>query len=188
MNGKPAGAISPDPEVRVGLALAAARESLALACREADGARADPGRLRWVALGIVSALQGALVAALSGYDTAETAAILHPSQPDRIAPVALLLRRARSQEFLNPPERVDLSQGGQGAAERILAARNAAVHALSLDIPDSFAGDAQRVLGIIRHLVLEAPAFNAKPHAVTIALLKDDLHRLEKLMEVFKPA
>lgn len=188
MNVRTSGAISPDPEVRVRLALAAAHESLALAAREAEGAGADKGRLRWVALGIVSALQGTLVAALSGYDTAETQAILHPSQPDRIAPVALLLRRARSQEYLNPPERVDLSQGGQGATERMLAARNAAVHALSLEIPESFASDAQRVLGIIRHLVLDAPAFDAKAHGMMIALLRDDLGRLSAVLEAIKPA
>ena len=46
------------------LALYAALQALKLARREADGAAQDPARLRWAALGIVSALQGALVAAL----------------------------------------------------------------------------------------------------------------------------
>ena len=36
----------------------------------------------------------ALVAALSGYDTAKEDAVRDPSHPERIAPVAMLLRRA----------------------------------------------------------------------------------------------
>ena len=161
------------------LALCAALQALKLARREADGAAQDPARLRWAALGIVSALQGALVAALSGYETATIDAVQNPSQPERIAPVAFLLRRARSAEFLNAPELVELSGSRQRALERVIDVRNAAVHALSVEIPETLARDMRVATALIEHLVAQAPAFDPAPVRVVSALIADELKALE---------
>jgi hypothetical protein len=168
-----------DRRTRVRLALDAALEALKLTRREAEGAARDPARLRWAALGIVSTLQGALVAALSGYETATIDAVQNPSQPERIAPVAFLLRRARSADFLIAPERVELSGSRQRALERVIDVRNAAVHALSVEIPDTFVRDMRVAAGLVRHLVLEAPAFDPAPVRVVSALIADELTALE---------
>jgi len=174
--------IPEDRAARVRLALDAAHEALCLARREADGG--DP---RWMALGIVSALQGALVAALSGYETARVEDVLNPSQANRIAPVALLLRRARSPEFLNPPERVEQTGSQQRALERVIGVRNSAVHALNVHVPGSFAADARIVLGLIARLVLEAPAFDAAPLGVLTALIADELAALRRALAAARP-
>ncbi|MFN7165090.1 MAG: hypothetical protein ACK4P2_09770 [Hyphomonas sp.] len=175
-----------DRTSRVRLALEASLEALKLSRREADGAASDPARLRWAALGIVSTLQGALVAALSGYDNADPEAVLNPSQRDRIAPVALLLRRARSGEYLNAPERVDLPGSGQRALDRVIQVRNAAVHALSVDVPDTFAEDAGVAARLIAHLVLKAPAFDPSPVRLVTALLADELNALGAALRELK--
>lgn len=169
---------SPDPQARIAEALEAALEALKLARREAEGSLSDPARLRWTALGLVSALQAALVAALSGYDTAKEDAVRDPSHPERIAPVAMLLRRARSAEYMNAPERVDLPGRLQRALERIMAVRNAAVHALRVETPESFAADARAVAALVEHLVLDAPAFDAAKARLQIVLIGDELKAL----------
>ncbi len=173
------GPVPQDRGERVRLALVTALEALKLARREAEGAAGDSSRLRWAALGIVSTLQGALVAALSGYETATLDAVQNPSQPERIAPVAFLLRRARSGEYLNAPERVELSGSRQRALERVIDVRNAAVHALSVEVPETFVQDMRVAAGLIRHLVLEAPAFDPAPVRVVSALIADELTALE---------
>lgn len=142
-----------DREARLHAAVASAHEALCLARREAEGAVHDRARLRWVALGLVSALQGALVAALSVYETAGVNAVQDPAHPERLAPVALLLRRARSTEFLEPPEQIALSGSQQRALERVIGVRHAAVHALAVEVPESFAEDAQVTAGLIRRLI-----------------------------------
>lgn len=173
---------SPDPGARISEALEAALEALKLACREGEGARADPARRRWVALGLVSALQAALVAALSGYDTAKEDAVQDPSHPDRIAPVALLLRRARSREFLNDPERLELSGSQQRAIDRIIGMRNAAVHALRVETPETFVADARAAVQLIRHLVLDAPAFGPASVRLQVLLIADALKALQAVL------
>lgn len=173
---------SPDPGARIGEALEAALEALKLAQREEEGARSDPARRRWVALGLVSALQAALVAALSGYDTAKEDAVQDPSHPERIAPVALLLRRARSHEFLNDPERLELSGSRQRAIDRIITMRNAAVHALRVEKPETFAADALAVVKLVRHLVLDAPAFGQGPARLQVVLIGDVLKALQAVL------
>jgi len=183
MTGDREASIPADRGLRVRMALEAAHEALGLARREADGARGDAARWRWVALGIVSTLQGALVAALSGYETAELEAVLNPSQPERIAPVAFLLRRARSGDYLNPPERVELSGSRQRALERVIDVRNAAVHALSVEIPESFAADVRTALHVIEHLVIEAPAFDPAPVRLITSLIADDIAGLRAALE-----
>ncbi|MFN4226272.1 MAG: hypothetical protein ACK4HR_08120 [Hyphomonas sp.] len=163
--------VDPDPEVRIRLALEGACEALKLAQREAEGARKDPRRLRWVAAGMVSALQALLVAALSGYDTAMPEAVLDPPQNDRVAPVTLLLRRARSQDYLAPPEKLELTAGRLHAIERIVQMRNASVHGLDATPPETFADDADILLAVIRHLAVEAPAYDRKKFRIQIILL-----------------
>lgn len=178
-------AVLPVPEdrgERVRLALDAALEALRLARREAEAAGEDAARLRWAALGLVSALQGALVAALSGYDTADTSAVLNPSQPDRIAPVALLLRRARSAELLNAPERVEINAARQRALERLIAVRNGAVHALPTGVPETFGPDARVAAGLLRFLVLDAPAFDPHKVSLLVAGFRIELDRLEQAL------
>ncbi|MFN3609182.1 MAG: hypothetical protein ACK4Y9_08970, partial [Hyphomonas sp.] len=108
---------SHDPGIRIGDALEAALEALRLAGRELVGTQTQPERWRWVALGLVSALQAALVAALSAYASARPEDVANPPQPGRIAPVGLLLRRARSSEYLNAPERLDLTGAQVRAVE-----------------------------------------------------------------------
>lgn len=171
-------AVPEDRNTRVRLALGAALEALKLARRETAGAATEPARFGWAALGMVSTLQGALVAALSGYETATISAVLNPSQPERIAPVAFLLRRARSGEYLNAPERVEMAGSRQRALERVIDVRNAAVHALSVEIPETFVQDMQVAARLIEHLVLQAPAFDPAPVRVVSALITDELKAL----------
>jgi hypothetical protein len=173
---------SPDSGARIREALEAVLEALKLALREEEGAHADPARRRWTSLGLVSALQAALVAALSGYDTAKEDAVQDPSHPERIAPVALLLRRARSHEFLNDPERLELSGSVQRALDRIIAMRNAAVHALRVETPETFAADALAAVHLIRHLVLEAPSFGNGAARLQVVLIGDVLNALQAVL------
>jgi hypothetical protein len=93
--------------------------------------------------------------------------------------VAFLLRRARSGEYLNSPERVELSGSRQRALERVIDVRNAAVHGLSVEIPDTFVRDMRVAAGLVRHLVLEVPAFDPAPVRVVSALITDELTALE---------
>ncbi len=94
---------------RIAASLDSVDEALRMARREVAGVDADAARWHWVSVGLVIALQGALVAALSGYETAADADVVDPSSPERFAPVTLLLRRARSTDFLNAPERVEIT-------------------------------------------------------------------------------
>lgn len=182
MTGHSDQAIPHDRLRRVRLALEGAYEALRLARREAEGANGDPARLRWVALGSISTLQGMLVAALSGYETASLDAVTNPARPDRIAPVALLLRRARSGEYLNPPERVELSGSRQRAIERVMDVRNSAVHALALDLPGTLVADLRAVLQLIEQLTFEAPAFDPASVRLFTALFADEVAGLRRAL------
>ncbi|ABI78235.1 hypothetical protein HNE_3211 [Hyphomonas neptunium ATCC 15444] len=169
---------SPDPETRIGDALEAALEALKLARRELVATDEEPGRWRWVALGLVSALQAALVAALSGYATARLEDVANPSQPNRIAPVTLLLRRARSPEHLNPPERLDLTGSQVRALEALTALRNAAVHGLGFDVPAAPHAMALAAVDVIRHLLLVHPAFEVSRFVLFLSLIDRELSLL----------
>lgn len=172
---------SPDAETRTRDALAAALSALRLARREIEAAEAEPERWRWAALGLVSALQAALVAALSGYDTARAEDIANPSQPERIAPVALLLRRARSSEHLEPPERLDLSGSAVRRLDTLIALRNAAVHGLGFHPPPEPFGLVQAGAGVIRHLLLDAPAFRPDRFAALLARIGQELTAIDRI-------
>lgn len=166
---------SPDPETRIADALEAALEALRLAGRELAGTDTQPERWRWVALGLVSALQAALVAALSGYASARPEDVANPSQSDRVAPITLLLRRARSSEHLNAPERLDLTGAQVRGLEELVAMRNAAVHGLGFALPENPAALARTAVDVIRHLLLTHPAFDVSGFVLFLSLIDREL-------------
>ena len=173
-------AFSQDSEIRIADALAGALEALRLARRELAGVGAEPQRWRWVCLGLVSALQASLVAALSGYATARPEDVANPSQPDRVAPIALLLRRARSAEHLNLPERLDLTGAEARRLDALIALRNAAVHGLGFELAAPPQELARAAIKVIRHLLRAHPAFDVSGHILVLALIDSELNGLEQ--------
>ena len=169
-------------EDTVGLALRSAVEALRLVRRELEDVDADPARWRWVALGMVTALQGSLVAALAGYETADPDAIRNPSSPERIAPTALLLRRARSDDYLETPERVKLTAGQAHRIERVIELRNSAAHGLVFAVPGSVRVDLRAALELIEHLVIRRPAFDPKSCHLVAALITDEIRAIRRLL------
>ena len=167
------------PRQRIGPALAAVLEGLKLARRELAGSETDPPRRRWVPVALVSALQAGLVAALSGYESAGEGDATDPSQPDRFAPIALLLRRARSAEYLNPPELLELPGRAVRDIELVVAARNGALHgpetAENLPVNDAF----RSVLLILQQVCLDHPSFPVEGHGVMLALIRDEISALQ---------
>lgn len=163
---------------RTAPALRAALEGLKLARRELAGTDADPERWRWVATGLVSALKAAMIAALSGYETASPEDAEDPLNPGKMAPLGLLLRRVRSARYLVAPERLDAGRGNVDAALRLQAYRNEAVHGLGGKRPDTIRADAGRVVAMVRHFLADAPAFDPARHAVLVALIRDETGQL----------
>jgi hypothetical protein len=163
---------APDAEARIAAGLCACADGLALAARES----LLPHQA-FVSTGLVLALQGALVAALSGYATAEWAHVRDPSDAARTAPIALLLRRAQSGEYLNSPERLHLSRARSLAVARLVAHRNARLHAEN-GVPVIDAGDAAHALAIVSHLVVTAPAFPITAHILSITRVTDAMRSL----------
>ncbi len=153
-----------------------------MARRELSGGDEDTARWRWVSVGLVIALQGALVAALSGYETAADADVVDPSNTERYAPVTLLLRRARSTDYLNTPERVEMTGSTLNQIERLIAYRNAVVHGLGAGDAEGVAKGCRKVLGVVRHLVLLHPAFDASPHHLVCTLISDEVSGIERLL------
>ncbi|KCZ99763.1 hypothetical protein HPO_05230 [Hyphomonas polymorpha PS728] len=178
---------SSDPETRIADAIEAALEALRLASREHAGTELQPERWRWVALGLVSALQAALVAALSGYASARHEDVANPSQSDRVAPIALLLRRARSSEHLNAPERLDLTGAQVRGLEELVAMRNAAVHGLGFRVPENPATLARTAVDVIRHLLLTHPAFDMSGFVLFLSLIDRELTALDTALAVKVP-
>ncbi len=157
--------------------MAGVREGLGLAVQP-DLA---PG---WRAVGLVLALQGALALSLTAYDTAEPADVLDPaarSDAPRLAPVALLLRRAGSPDYLADPERLVLSRSDRRALATLVELRNRLLHPLARPLqPDAAAlaplqDVATRVLD---HLLIRAPAFDPASHALDLAAIRDDLREV----------
>jgi len=136
-----------------------------------------------VAISGCIALQGALVAALSGYETAEEAHVLAPGSPGdapRIAAIPLLLRNCASPACLQAPERLSGFTAARRHALALVEVRNRAVH-LSVDgaplgledVPAHMAA----IDPIIRHLTLVHPSFPAgaagrSPQAIERALVR----------------
>ncbi len=160
-------------------ALGAVLEGLKLSAREHAASQDDPARRRWIAVGLVTALKAALVAALSAYESAVPEDVSDPSAPGRVASVSLLLRRARSAEYLNPPERLELAGSALRAVEDIVAARNEVLHGLgSLPSPDDAVFS--QAAGVIRHLCVTHPAFGRDRREVMLALIGDALRDFER--------
>lgn len=178
---------SHDPETRIEDAIEAALEALRLAGRELAGTQAQPARWRWVALGLVSALQASLVAALSGYASARPEDVSAPPQPGRVAPVALLLRRARSSEYLNPPERLDLTGAQVRRLEDLVSMRNAAVHGLGFDLPENPATQARAAVEVIAHLLLTYPAFDASGFVRVLQQIETELNTIARALTPDEP-
>lgn len=170
------------PRARIGPALSAVLEGLKLARRELAGSEADAPRRRWVSVALVSALQAGLVAALSGYESAGEGDVADPSQPDRIAPVALLLRRARSAEYLNPPELLELPGRVVRDIEQVVTARNSVLHrpdeAKSPPVNEAF----RSVLQVLQQVCLTHPSFPVKEHGVMLALIRDEISALQRAL------
>ncbi|MFN7169227.1 MAG: hypothetical protein ACK4NV_19435 [Pannonibacter sp.] len=166
----------------MGQALRSAVEALRLMQRELQAVDADPARWRWVALGVVTALQGSLVAAMAGYETAMDDSIRDPSSPERIAPTALLLRRARSDEYLVPPERVKLTAGELRRIDRVIDLRNSAVHGQVFEIRPGVRDDLLAVLGLIEHLVIRHPAFGPDDFQLLLAMIADAIREIRSLL------
>jgi len=153
-----------------------------MARREVSGVGEDKQRWRWASVGLVIGLQGALVAALSGYETAADADVVDPSSPERYAPVTLLLRRARSTDYLNAPERLEMTGSTLHQIERLIAYRNAVVHGLGVGDAEGVAKGCRKVLGVVRHLVLSHPAFDASAHHLVCTLISDEISGIERLL------
>lgn len=166
---------SPDPETRIRDALDAVLEALRLARRELAGVRDEPERWRWVSLGLVSALQASLIAALSGYATAQPEHVANPSQPGRAAPVALLLRRAKSAEYLSPPERLQLTGAQARDLEALIVMRNAAVHGLGFRVAGHPVHLVHVAAEVIRWLLKTHPAFDVSRFVLILTLIDLEL-------------
>ncbi len=168
------------PRDAIDPALRAVLEGLKLARREAAGLDGDAERWRWIAVGVVTALKAAAIAALSAYDTAKPDDVADPADAGRMAPLALLLRRTRSDRYLAAPEQLAAPLSQVEAALRLAAYRNAVVHGGGAGRPDTIAEDCRSALGLIRHFTVTAPAFGMAGHGVIAALAADELTALER--------
>ena len=169
---------------KVGPALAAALEGLKLAHRELDHVDQDPERWRWVAVGLVTAINCAIIAALSGYETALEEDTADLKMPGRVAPLKLLLRRARSDRYLLPPEQLPATSGQVDAVLRLAEYRNEVVHGVLAGRPSTIIRDGQIVVGMVTHLVCLAPAFDRSNHAVYCALIFDQVSAIRERLAV----
>lgn len=180
---------------------------MGLAAREAARTREDPGAWRWVAVGLVIALQGACVCALSGYETAEPGDVLDPASAKklaqwgareaglargprpagRLAAVETLLRRVSSRDYLVDPERLDITRRRRDEALKLVEIRNAVVHFTGQgDIadPGEMPAPVTAACEIIRHLVHDRPAFDPAPHGRNLAQISRDI---EGIMAALPP-
>jgi hypothetical protein len=160
---------------KIGPALSAALEGLKLARRELDHVGQDAERWRWVAVGLITALNCAAVAALSGYETAAADDTTDLKATGKVAPLGLLLRRARSGRFLVPPEQLPVTSSQVDAALRLADYRNEVVHGVIANQPDSLIRDTRIAAEIVAHFLRDAPAFDPAPHSVYCALIADEL-------------
>ncbi len=168
---------------KVGPALSAALEGLKLARRELDHVHADPERWRWVAVGLVTALNCAAIAALSGYETAAEEDTADLKAPGKVAPLGLLLRRARSGDYLVPPEQLPATAGQVEAVLRLAEYRNEAVHGVEANRPDTIVRDGRIAVTMTAHFLRDAPAFDQTAHAVYCALVSDELSAVTARLE-----
>lgn len=176
---------------RLGETLAATADAVAFARQQAEGLPDRPETWRWVAMALTLALQGACVAALLAYDTANPEDVLAPADrgpsatPPKLAPVALLLRRVTSPTYLADPDRLPFTASRKQAVLDFVGYRNAAAHVLpmgSLPGPDALPRLAEAVIEALDHLCVTRPAFDATAHRAQISALAADLSSLSRLM------
>ena len=139
------------------------------------------GNPEWLAVGLTTALKGALMTALSAYENADAEDILDIDRQGA-ASVSLLLRRASSADYLSEEHRLPLTSSKRKAILNLVAIRNQTLHILtpeeSVDLTDvpRFAAPS---LEAIRHLMISSPAFDTGKHGVDVALIADYLDRIE---------
>ena len=118
-----------------------------------------------------------------GFERIREGDVVDPSYPERYAPVTLLLRRARSTDYLNPPERLVLTGAAARRIEQVIAFRNGVVHGTSRDIhgySESIHGPFRETFSTIRHVLLVHPAFEPGPHGLVTALIADQLAAISR--------
>jgi hypothetical protein len=154
-----------------------------------------------VSVGLVIALQGACVSALTGYETAEPGDVLDPASAKklaqwearetglargprpagRLAAVETLLRRVSSPEYLVDPERLDITRRRLDDALKLVEMRNAVVHFTGRgDIAESgeMRAPVTAACDIIGHLVHDRPAFDPAPHGRDLARISRDVEAI----------
>lgn len=143
----------------------------------------DGGR-PWQAVGLVLALQSALALALTGYESAQREDILDPNrggEPDRLAPVSLLMRRASSDRCLNDPERLRLSKGEKARMQTIVRLRNSTLHPIGdavLIEDDEWLSAVLTTIDTLDHLLSQHPAFDPSPFTLELVGIGDRIRRL----------
>lgn len=169
--------MSNPPSIDPQALIAGVREGLALASRPGEA----PG---WQAVGLVLALQGALALALTAYDTADPLDVLDPAGRDavpKLAPVPLLLRRAGSADHLADPERLVLSRAERRDLAALVDLRNRRLHPIAR-LPqlgeDEFAPMLVSAVRVLRHLLVDAPAFDPGPYGLDLVAIRDALAAL----------
>jgi hypothetical protein len=161
------------------------RRSLSFSSEHAAQIADDADHWDWLAIGLVMALQASLVVALTGYETANPSDVLDPSNAagEKQAPVALMLRRVRSADYLNPPERLDLPVSASKGAQKLLAHRNAVMHGPTDVAPPETARHAGHTLNIIEHLLLLHPAFDSAPHTIELTHIGDHIDHIRRHLD-----
>lgn len=176
---------------RLGEALIATAEAVAFARGQASDLPDRPEAWRWVSIALTMALQGACIAALLAYDTADPADILAPEDrasgatPPKLAPVALLLRRVTSSTHLADPDRLPFTASRKQSVLDFVAYRNAAAHILPLSTvpgPEELPRLAEAVIDALTHLCVTHPAFDPVVHPAPVKSLSDDLSGLAGMM------
>ncbi|MEO0466245.1 MAG: hypothetical protein AAF216_06855 [Pseudomonadota bacterium] len=143
--------------------------------------QADTGHWRWVSVALITALQAACVAALSGYPSAEDEDVTVPGDPAQIASLQTLLRRVASTDYLSDPERLKGQGRAVADALELQAFRNQALHVPVDGSPASYAQVEALIptaIVILRHLILDQPAFDPAPHAQTVSQIEHAIVRL----------
>lgn len=174
-----------DRNKHTGLWLEEVAVALAFAAREVPACAEDPDRWRWVSVAMAKALQAALVAALSGYDTAAPDAVRSPSAAEQamIAPIALLLRRARSADYLDKPERLDFPGAVFANVDILLAYRNNALHGTRNTAPALNTDHLIAATKLITHLTCQHPAFPRALHALVLTRISDHARALLRVCD-----
>ncbi len=136
--------------------------------------------------------------ALSGYETADPVDVLDPASAKklaqwdareaglargprpagRLAAIETLLRRVSSPDYLEVPERLDITRAMQADALALVELRNAVVHFTGQGggvEPGGLKGPVEAVCRILQHLLGDAPAFSAAPHAAILGVITRDI-------------